>query len=91
MNTGKEAAADEGGEVIPTLVEDSPEDTLAKCADIMAFLALTVGNCEPDDVGIQNHPNARQGFFWIARAVEDALRYEGAHAPFKRGNGRSVQ
>lgn len=72
-------------EGVPTLVGGSPGDTLAKCADIMAFLGMTVGGTKPEDVGFTDAPRAKQGFFWIAQTVEDALRYEGAHAPFERG------
>lgn len=54
-----------------SLIADHPGDTLARCADVMAFLANTV----TEEDAIDGHPAAKQGFFWITRSVEDALRY----------------
>ena len=56
-----------------SLIADHPGDTLSRCADVIAFLANVVAN--RDDEADGPGPKATQGFFWIARSVEDALRY----------------
>ena len=70
-------------EAKPAFVAEHPGDTLDRCANIVAFLKHAVSNDE-GDITLGENPAAKQGFFWVADALEDSLRYEGDRAGDRR-------